>query len=120
MIRDLLEATRAESGKIHIEPRCITIVDLIQQAVSMMSATAKEKRVGLEVGLDARIPFVYADADRVLQVLINLIDNAIKFTPADGLGSGESLPGGGRFQYGLRLRHRYRLRYQPGSSEPDL
>jgi hypothetical protein len=84
MIRDLLEATRAESGKIRIVPRCITIVDLIQQAVSMMSATAKEKRVGLEVGLDARIPFVYADADRVLQVLINLIDNGIKFTPADG------------------------------------
>jgi signal transduction histidine kinase len=77
-------ATRAESGKIRIEPRCITIADLIQQAVSMMSATAKEKQVGLEVGLDSRIPFVYADPDRVLQVLINLIDNAIKFTPAEG------------------------------------
>ena len=84
MIRDLLEATRAESGKIRIAPRCITIADLIQQAVSMMSATAKEKRVGLEVGLDTRIPFVYADADRVLQVLINLIDNGIKFTPPEG------------------------------------
>jgi sigma-B regulation protein RsbU (phosphoserine phosphatase) len=84
MIRDLLEATRAESGKIHIEPRCITIGDLIQQAVSMMAATAKEKQVGLEVGLDTRIPFVYADPDRVLQVLINLIDNGIKFTPSEG------------------------------------
>jgi len=50
----------------------------------MMAATAKEKRVGLEVGLDSRIPFVYADPDRVLQVLINLIDNGIKFTPAEG------------------------------------
>ncbi len=84
MIRDLLEATRAESGKIRIEPRCITLADLIQQAVSMMAATAKEKRVGLEVGLDSRIPLVYADPDRVLQVLINLIDNGIKFTPAEG------------------------------------
>lgn len=84
MIRDLLEATRAESGKIRIEPRCITISDLIHQAVSMMAATAKEKQVGLEVGLDSRIPFVYADPDRVLQVLINLIDNAIKFTPPEG------------------------------------
>ena len=37
MIRDLLEATRAESGKIRIESRCITIADLIQQAVSMMA-----------------------------------------------------------------------------------
>ena len=84
MIRDLLEATRAESGKIRIEPRCITISDLIQQAVSMMTATAREKQVGLEVGLDSRIPFVYADPDRVLQVLVNLIDNGIKFTPPDG------------------------------------
>jgi signal transduction histidine kinase len=84
MIRDLLEATQAESGKIRIEPRCITIADLMQQAISMMAAIAKEKRVGLEIGLDHRIPFVYADPDRVLQVLINLIDNGIKFTPAEG------------------------------------
>jgi sigma-B regulation protein RsbU (phosphoserine phosphatase) len=84
MIRDLLEATRAESGKIRIEPRCIAIGDLIQQAVSMMAATAKKKQVGLEVGLDTRIPFVYADPDRVLQVLINLIDNGIKFTSSEG------------------------------------
>jgi signal transduction histidine kinase len=84
MIHDLLEATRAESGKIRIEPRCINIADLIQQAISMMAFTAKEKRVGLEVGSDTRIPFVYADPDRVLQVLINLIDNGIKFTPPDG------------------------------------
>src|SRR3984885_7799878 len=84
MIHDLLEATRAESGKIRIEPRCITIGELIHQAISMMTASAKEKQVGLEIGLDARIPFVYADPDRVLQVLINLIDNAIKFTPPEG------------------------------------
>jgi nitrogen-specific signal transduction histidine kinase len=84
MIHDLLEATRAESGKIRVEPRCITIADLIHQAVSMMAATAKEKGVGLEAGLDSRIPFVYADPDRILQVLINLIDNGIKFTPPEG------------------------------------
>lgn len=84
MIRDLLEATRAESGKIRIEPRFILIGELIRQTVSMMSPTAKEKHVGLEVGLDTRIPLVYADPDRVLQVLINLIDNAIKFTPPGG------------------------------------
>jgi signal transduction histidine kinase len=84
MIRDLLEATRAESGKIRIEPACILIGDLIRQAVSMMAAAAKEKQIGLEVGLDMGIPFVFADPDRVLQVLINLIDNGIKFTPFGG------------------------------------
>src|SRR5271166_2230733 len=63
MIRDLLEANRAETGKMRVEQRCLAVGDLVQQAVSMMSATAKEKQVGLEIGLDSRIPFVYADPD---------------------------------------------------------
>jgi signal transduction histidine kinase len=84
MIRDLLEATRADSGKLRVEPRCIAISELIQQAVAMMRPTAAEKRVGLEAVLEPAIPLVYADPDRALEVLINLIDNGIKFTPADG------------------------------------
>src|SRR5438309_419690 len=84
MVRDLLEASRAESGKIRIEPRCVSIVDLIRLAVTMVQATAREKQVGLEIGVDTRIPFVYGDPDRILEVLINLIDNGIKFTPNGG------------------------------------
>jgi signal transduction histidine kinase len=84
MVRDLLEASRAESGKIRIEPRCVAIGDLIRQAVTMMEPIAHEKEVGLEVGVDTRIPFVYGDPDRILEVLINLIENGIKFTPQGG------------------------------------
>jgi signal transduction histidine kinase len=84
MIRDLLEATRAESGKIRVEPRCISIGELVQQAVAMMRPIAGEKQVGMEIGLDNRIPLVYADPDRILEVLINLADNAIKFTSPEG------------------------------------
>jgi signal transduction histidine kinase len=84
MINDLLDATRAESGKTRIEPRCVVIGDIIGNAVSMLRATAREKGVGLEMAVDTRLPLVYADPERVLQVLINLIHNAIKFTPADG------------------------------------
>ncbi|HZW94893.1 MAG TPA: hybrid sensor histidine kinase/response regulator [Candidatus Eremiobacteraceae bacterium] len=84
MIRDLLEATRAESGKMRIEPRCISLSELLHQAVAMLRPTADEKKVGLEIGVDQRLPLVLADPDRVLEVLINLVDNAIKFTPADG------------------------------------
>src|SRR5216684_83851 len=84
MICDLLEATRAESGKLRIEPRCIALGELVQQAIAMLRPTADEKKVGLEIGLDQRLPLVLADPDRVLEVLINLVDNAIKFTPAEG------------------------------------
>ena len=84
MVRDLLEASRAESGKIRIDPRCIAIGDLIRQAVTMMQPAAREKGVGLEVGVDTRIPFVHGDPGRILEVLINLIENGIKFTPPGG------------------------------------
>jgi signal transduction histidine kinase len=84
MIRDLLEATRADSGKLRVEPRCIDIGELVQQAVAMMLPTAVEKQVALEAVIDQIIPLVYADPDRALEVLINLIDNGIKFTPPQG------------------------------------
>ncbi len=84
MIRDLLEATRADGGKLRVEPRCIDISELMQQAVAMMRPTAAEKRVALEAVSDQAIPLVYADPDRALEVFINLIDNAIKFTPPEG------------------------------------
>ncbi len=84
MIRDLLEASRAEAGKLRVEPRCINLGDLVQQAVAMMRPAALRKAIGLGAGIDADIPLVFADPDRVLEVLINLIDNAIKFTPPDG------------------------------------
>jgi signal transduction histidine kinase len=85
MVHDLLEASRAEGGKIRIERRCVSIDGVMAVAVNMMRAIAKEKHVALEVNADRDIPFVHGDPDRILEVLINLIDNAIKFTPADGL-----------------------------------
>ncbi len=84
MIRDLLEAGKAESRQINIEPRCVVISQLIQQTIVMVRRTAREKQIGLEIAVDSRVPFIYADPDRVLQVLVNLIDNAIKFTEPDG------------------------------------
>jgi signal transduction histidine kinase len=84
MIRDLLEATRAEGGKMRIEPRCVSLGELVHQAIAMMRPMADEKKIGLEIGLDQRLPLVHADPDRVLEVLINLVDNAIKFTSAEG------------------------------------
>ncbi len=84
MLRDLLEATRAEGGKMRIEPRCIALGELVQQTIAMLRPMAEEKKIGLEIGLDQRLPLVYADPDRVLEVLMNLVDNAVKFTPAEG------------------------------------
>lgn len=84
MIRDLLEATRAETGTLRVEPRCVSVGEIMQQAVAMMRPTAQNKEIALDVALDTRIPLVYADPDRILELLINLMDNAIKFTGAEG------------------------------------
>jgi signal transduction histidine kinase len=84
MISQLLEAARAETGKLRIEPRCIVVDNVIQQAVRMMGAAAQAKEIVLEFVADSRIGLVYADPARVLQVLLNLLDNAIKFTPTGG------------------------------------
>jgi signal transduction histidine kinase len=84
MLRDLLEATRAETGKMSIEPRCVALGELIYQTAAMLRPAAQAKNIGLEVGVDVNLPLVHADPDRVLEVLINLTDNAIKFTPPGG------------------------------------
>jgi signal transduction histidine kinase len=84
MIRDLLEATRAEAGKIRIEPRCVAVADLVGQVVAMMQPLAQQQGIRLESNLDSVLPFIHADPDRILEVLINLVDNALKFTPSGG------------------------------------
>jgi len=84
MIGDLLEATRAESGKLRVEPRCLAVHNLIHHAVAMLRPLADKKQIGIEIALDGRVPLLHADPDRVLQILTNLIDNAIKFTPPNG------------------------------------
>jgi len=84
MVRDLLEATRAESGKIRLDTRCISIAEPLRAAGAMMQAAARDKRINLDVAAEPGIPFALGDTDRILEILINLIDNAIKFTPVDG------------------------------------
>lgn len=84
MVRDLLEAARAESGKISLDLRCVSIADVVRLAATMMQTTALQKQVGLELGVEASLPLIHGDPDRILEVLINLLDNAIKFTPPEG------------------------------------
>lgn len=60
------------------------MAEIMRTAAAMMQAIADQKRVGLAIKADADDPIVNADPDRILEVLINLIDNGIKFTPENG------------------------------------
>ena len=85
MIEDLLETAAIEAGKLKLELRCVALEDLVQQVIEMLRGSASAKGITLQSNLQAGSLLVYGDPHRVLQILLNLIENAIKFTPRDGV-----------------------------------
>jgi PAS domain S-box-containing protein len=83
MINDLLEVTRAEAGKLHVDLRCVYLTELIPEVLESFQA-AGTKNIRPSGDVPADLPPVCADPDRVRQILDNLLDNAIKFTPDRG------------------------------------
>ncbi len=85
MIGDLLEVTRSETGKLSINPQGMSLVSLIVETLDTLRPTAATKGISLSCDLTSDLAPVFADALRVRQMLVNLIDNAIKFTPENGI-----------------------------------
>src|ERR1700736_754247 len=81
MVSDLLDITRVETHKLVIEPEQASPVKLIAEVLSTCSTNAATKNISLASHVAPGLPFVWADPARVRQILINLIDNGIKFTP---------------------------------------
>jgi hypothetical protein len=84
MIDDLLDATRAQAGKLNVEPQCVFVSDAIVYAVNTLQGAATAKEITLSFDLSTHVPSAYADPTRLRQILIILFDNAIKFTPHGG------------------------------------
>jgi signal transduction histidine kinase len=84
MIDDLLEVTRLETGKLTVELERVSVVDAVTDTFNTLLGTAEAKGVALSCDVPADLPPAYADRTRLRQVLIILLDNAIKFTPAGG------------------------------------
>ena len=84
LVNELLELSRIESGKVPLSFQRIRPYDLLKTPYERMVLQAE--RAGLELILDCSqdLPVVFADPDRITQVLINLIHNAVKFTPPGG------------------------------------
>lgn len=84
MVGDLLEAARAESGKLAIHPRGVSLNLSVEETLGTFSANARQKGVQLGQNLPGDLPLLYVDPRRLKQILTNLIDNALKFTQKDG------------------------------------
>jgi PAS domain S-box-containing protein len=84
LIDDLLDISRLVSGRLRLEIRETDIVPVIQGAIDTVRPAAELKGVILESDLNPRLGIIRIDPDRVRQVVWNLVNNAVKFTPAGG------------------------------------
>ncbi|HUG39974.1 MAG TPA: HAMP domain-containing sensor histidine kinase, partial [Longimicrobiales bacterium] len=85
LIQDLLDFARMEAGRIEIEPQPTSVAGLLGGVAEMMKPIAAAADVTLEVSDADGLPAVAVDPERITRVFSNLIGNALKFTPADGV-----------------------------------
>jgi signal transduction histidine kinase len=86
LIEDLLDVTRLEGGnRLPIEPAPLDVESLFGETYELFKSQAATSSITLQYQRDDGVPPVYADRHRVLQVLANLIGNAMKFTPPGGM-----------------------------------
>lgn len=84
MVSELLELTRIESGQVPLELKPVSACLLIHSAVERLGVQAERAELTVEVNCSDELPDVWADKPRLGQALVNLLHNAIKFTPAGG------------------------------------
>jgi signal transduction histidine kinase len=79
MIDDLVEVSGIGAGKLRIDPECTSVSDAVTYALNSLQGTAEAKGINLSSDVQHRLPSIFADAMRIRQILIILVDNAIKF-----------------------------------------
>jgi len=84
MIGDILDFAKLESGRVRIEPATVSLADVIERARSLVGVQLAESGLGFETGGLDETTSVTADPDRLQQIVLNLVTNAIKFTPPGG------------------------------------
>ncbi len=83
-INDLLDATRLETGKLHVELKTASLAAIVRRALAIVEPVATAKNICLREDLDTHLADVMMDESRIMQVLTNLLNNALKFTFAGG------------------------------------
>jgi len=84
LLNDLTDLSNIELGRVSLKLAPTRLDEAVDAVVAIMSAKAKSGKVTLSSQLPRELPPVLADRDRLVQILINLVDNAIKYTPEGG------------------------------------
>ncbi|MEW6456491.1 MAG: two-component system histidine kinase PnpS [Acidobacteriota bacterium] len=84
LIEDVLELSKIESKKIKFEIKKISIKEIIEDAINYIKPKAERKKILIKIDVPEDIPEVPGDREKLLQVLLNLLDNSVKFIDEDG------------------------------------
>jgi len=83
-VNDLVDVARIETGKFALAPTMVDVGELVRKLIPSLTPAAEEKGVTLSHRVADDVPPVRADETRLVQVVTNLVNNAVKFTPRDG------------------------------------
>ncbi|MBA3753605.1 MAG: MASE1 domain-containing protein, partial [Nitrospira sp.] len=84
MLNELLDLSKIEAGKMELRPAWLSLQELVADLLEGFQPRTQGKSISMEVFSMESIPKVRADRDKLYEVLANLLDNAIKFTPSGG------------------------------------
>ncbi len=104
LINDILDFSKIEAGRMELETIDFRLDEMVREVRDMFSAAAREKGLALRAGADPETPVrVRGDSARLRQILMNLVSNAIKFTPSGSVAvracRDEETAGGNRFRF---------------------
>jgi two-component system phosphate regulon sensor histidine kinase PhoR len=102
LVDELLDLARLETGRVTLRLEALDPADLIGRAAERLRPQLDRARLRLELDLPLDLPSVRADRARVEQVVLNLLHNAIKFTPPGGEIAIQAVPDGERLRVAVR------------------
>ncbi|MEG8098763.1 PAS domain-containing sensor histidine kinase [Candidatus Liberibacter brunswickensis] len=84
IVNDLLDISKIESGKMNLHFESVSLNEAVSEAISLVQLYANEKRIIIRTSFSNNIPQIFADIRSVKQIVINILSNAINFTPSGG------------------------------------
>ncbi len=109
MIEDLLQASKSMSAQLQVQPHQLYLQSLSQEILTQFTSRFQEKSQQLKQDIPQDLPAVYADEELIRQVIVNLLENAIKYTPE-----------GGKINFSILHRTTQKIQVSVGDTGPGI